>query len=556
MMSFRKSLSQLLFTSLGLALVSACSATDTNESGSSSSTSSSSSGGGSGGGNGSGGNGSGGSMAKPVFPSDPIIDMPSVPADAPVLFGPAASGDPSGGPCVTEPENQVLIPQNWLALRFRFQPMGGQNLFEIRLSADGEPNDLVAYTDQTTWTIPAAIWQAMTLGLADKDISVSVRGAVFDGTKLSAGPALGSVLKVRIAPVTAGGNIVYWTTTGGSSLKGFAVGSTSVVPVLAPAQVEMNTTNNADVTCVGCHTSTPDGKYASFTAQGPWANAIASIEEATVGKMPPFLGAGAIAALSQPEMGIHSYSQSHWKDGDRIKIAPLGAWQNSKLVWIDMEAVQGGEGTAWGVIPRNGDARGVGAPTWSHNGNTIVYVSTNAQTTGRLDNGDADLYSVPFNNKGGGMASPLPGASDPGLEEYYPAFSPDDKYIVFNRIPNGNNMYDAQKAELFVLPAAGGNPLRLQANDPAACSGKSSPGVTNSWARWSPEANSSGNRRYYWLVFSSRRGPKGNPQLYLTSIVDEGGSLTSYGSLYFWNQPEDESNHTPAWDVFQIPVPQ
>lgn len=557
MISIRVLNNQLFAVLLCTSALAACSATNEGSTGSGGSGGlPTGSGGQGGGGNGSGGNGAGGSMAKPAFPSDPIIDMPSVPANAPDLFGPPASGDPSGGPCMSEPEDQVLIPRNWLALRFRFQPMGAQNLFEIRLHSESEPNDLVVYTDKNTWTIPASIWQAMTQNLADKDISISVRGAVFDGTQLSSAPAMGSKLNVRIAPVSAAGNIVYWTTTGGSSLKGFAVGSTSVVPVLAPNQVEMNTTNNAEVTCVGCHTSTPDGKYASFTAQGPWANAIASIEQATVGKMPPFLGAGAIAALSQPEMGIHTYSQAHWKDGDRIKVAPLGAFQNSKLAWIDLEAVQSGEGTAWGVIPRNGDARGVGAPTWSHDGNTIVYVSTNAQTTGRLDNGDADLYSVPFNNKGGGMASPLPGASDPGLEEYYPAFSPDDKYIIFNRIPNGNNMYDQPKAELFVLPSAGGSPLRLKANDPAACSGKSSPGITNSWARWSPEASSDSNRMYYWLVFSSRRGPKGNPQLYLSAVVDEGGTLSTYGSLYFWNQPEDESNHTPAWDVFQIPIPQ
>lgn len=542
----------ILAAALCTAVLFSCSASDEKTTGTSGTTSS-----GAGGSSGSGGNsGAGGSMAKPPFPADPIIDSGSVPSNAPDLFGAPDTGDPSGGPCMTEPEDLALIPLNWLPLRFRFQAAGGQNLFEIRLHSDGQPNDMVVYTSQTTWTIPVSIWQGITQGLADKDILISVRGAVFDGTKLSSPPALGSKLTVRIAPVTAAGNIVYWTTTGVSSLKGFAVGSTSVVPVLTPDQVEMNTVNNANITCVGCHTSTPDGKYASFTAQGPWANAIASIEQETVGKMPPFLGAGAIAALNQPEMGIHTYSQSHWKDGDRIKIAPLGAWQNSKLAWIDMEAVQAGEGIAFGYLARTGDGRGVGAPTWSHDGNTIIYVSTNAQTTGRLDNGDADLYAVPYNNKAGGNATPLPGASDPGLEEYYPAFSPDDKYIVFNRIPSNHNMYDQPQAELFVLPAGGGTPARLIGNDPAACSGKTSPGVTNSWARWSPETSAVGSRTYYWLVFSSRRGSMGNPQLYLTALVDEGGVLQTHGSLYFWNQPEGESNHTPAWDVFQIPIPQ
>jgi mono/diheme cytochrome c family protein len=481
---------------------------------------------------------------------------PPAPPDAPALFGPPEGGEPSGGPCLVDPEDQALFPSNWLPPRFRFVPVAGQNLFEIRVHTDSEPSDLVVYTAHTSWTMPAAMWSAAANALTDKTLTVTVRGAVFDGMKLVSPPSMGSKVTVSIAPVSAAGNVVYWTTGAGSALKGFAVGSTSVVPVLTPGQVEMPTSGGAAVTCVGCHTSTPDGLYASFTAQGPWANAIASIDAASVGKKPPFLGAGAEAALSQPEMGIHTYSKAHWAPGDRIKVAPLGNYANSRLIWLDLEAQSPAEGAAFGTIPRSGDPRGVGAPTWSHDGNTIVYVSTNAQTTGRLDNGEADLYAVPYNNKAGGVAAPIPGASDPALAEYYPAFSPDDKYLIFNRVPNGNNMYNQALTEVFVIPSGGGSAARLLANDPPACAGKTSPGVTNSWAKWSPEATSKGGRTYYWIIFSSARSAKGNPQLYLTALVEEAGSLTTHGALHFWNQPEDENNHTPAWDVFQIPVPQ
>ena len=30
-------------------------------------------------------------------------------------------------------------------------------------------------------------------------------------------------------------------------------------------------------------------------------------------------------------------------------------------------------------------------------------------------------------------------------------------------------------------------------------------------------------------------------------------SIVTYPAIYLWNQPPDEDNHTPAWDVFQIP---
>jgi hypothetical protein len=495
--------------------------------------------------------GAGGGMAQ-AFPPDPIVE-PSAPPDAPDLFDTA--GDPTGGPCLSEPEPNALFPKNWLRPRFRFAPAAGQNLFEIRLHTDTEQNDLVVYTADTTWTMPKEMWEALAGHAAGVTITVemTVRGAVYNGTTLDGPPMTGTTGAFAIAPAGAAGAIVYWTTSGGSSLKGFQVGDETVATTLEPPQVQMNTVGNVDVTCIGCHTSTPDGQYVGFTAQGPWGNVLSSIEPMTVGEQPAFLAAGALAALQQfGEIGIHSYSKAHWAAGDRVMIAPFGAYQNAELSWFDLEAQGSGQGIAYGFLARDGDPRGVGSPTWSHDGETVVYVSTDVETTGRLDNGYADLYAVPYNGRLGGTATPLPGASDPGLSEYYPAFSPDDAWLAFNRIPSGNTMYDQPLAELYVIPAAGGTPVRLAANDPVACSGKTSPGVTNSWPKWSPEAITVGDRTYYWLIFSSRRGA-GNPQLYITGVVAQGSAVETHASIYLWNQPEAENNHTPAWDVFKIP---
>ena len=96
-------------------------------------------------------------------------------------------------------------------------------------------------------------------------------------------------------------------------------------------------------------------------------------------------------------------------------------------------------------------------------------------------------------------------------------------------------------------------PLRLDANDPPQCAGVTSPGVTNSWPKWAPEVGTSGSRRFYWLTFSSTR-TGGRPQLFITPVVDDGEAVRTYPALYLWNQPADENNHTPAWDVFDIPV--
>ncbi len=498
----------------------------------------------------------------PDFPATPIIDAPdggvAAPGNAPTLFGAPTQGAQTGGPCLIEPEIGSLYPNNWLRPRFKWIAAGGENLFELRLHVANQTSDLVVYTASTDWTMPKAMWDALRRHSADVDMTLSVRGGVLAGTMLT-GEALGSTGGIGIAPVDAPGTIVYWTTSGGSSLKGFSVGDETVGPVLTPTQVQEKST-----TCIGCHTSTPDGKYVGFsTIDNSWANAIASIEMGTVGAAPMFLGAGGKVAIERQEIGIGSFSKAHWAAGDRVEVVQHDPGGGAVLEWIDLEAANAA--TASGVIARNGDARQAGAPTWSHDGNTIVYVSTNHVCTGRLgdcvggpgDNGAvSDLYSVPYNSRAGGTATAIPGASDPNLAEYYPVFSPDDRLLAFNRIANDLLVYNAPTAEVFVVPSAGGTATRIVANDPPACSGKTSPGVTNSWPKWAPSVAESKGRTYYWVVFSSTRSPAGNPQLYVSPVVvDAMGKVTTYHALYLWNQPAGENNHTPAWDFFKIPPP-
>jgi hypothetical protein len=114
-------------------------------------------------------------------------------------------------------------------------------------------------------------------------------------------------------------------------------------------------------------------------------------------------------------------------------------------------------------------------------------------------------------------------------------------------------MYNQADAEVFVIPASGGTATRLAANDPPACAGLTSPGVTNSWPKWAPEATTVNGKTYYWVIFSSTRGETHKPQLYVTGVVVSGDQVETHAALYLWNQPADESNHTPAWDVFKIP---
>lgn len=486
------------------------------------------------------------------FPSNPILDDTQAPppSNAPALFGAPDAGTSSGGPCLVEPEVGSLFPMNWLRPRFKLSAPPGQNLFEIRLSAPDQTNELVVYTTRTTWTMPASIWSTLSRHSIDVPITVTVRGAVFDGTQLTSGPMRGSSGELRIAPAVAAGTIVYWTTSGGTQLKGFSIGQESVQTVLTP--------NELGVGCVGCHTSTPDGKYAAISAAiEPASGDPARIELRSLdgtASEPPFLTSDARALLGRTSQQFPAFSPKHWAPGDRLAISMLRLNSNWELIWTDLEATSQAQGVGWDIIAAASGSSRPGAPTFSHDGTKILYhaAPTMQSGTNAIDGG-GDLYVVPFTNRTGGTPAKVPGASEPAFNEYYPTYSPDDAWIAFNRVPNDETSYDNPNAEVFVLPASGGTPTRLAANDPPTCGGKTSPGVKNSWPKWSPKASTVGSRTYYWLTFSSTRAGS-HPQLYVAPVVVEGSTVKSYPALNLWNQPEDEANHTPAWDMFEVGI--
>jgi hypothetical protein len=503
-------------------------------------------------------------MAGPSmdFPPTPVIDT-NTPASAPMLFGPAGSGAASGGPCLTEPPIGALLPQNFVRPRFDFNPVGGQNIFELRLHTAAEANDLVVYTTQTSWTMPSAMWTALSQH-SDVPITVTIRGAVLNGSSLTSGPSLGSTGDITIAPASAPGAIVYWsqvTATKATALKGFTFGSDAAPKtVLTPTQAS-NTSQ-----CVACHASTPDGTYVGFA----WTATNTDGRPSQIGvfttdgtAMQPSFITGSTAvqnALAKNGETLPVFSKAHWTTGDRLMISlvptgPIGGGGDFPGYAITSTNLETGAATTVAT----GDAAGKlpGAPAISHDGQTIAYALGSSDSSG-YQMTDGDLRTVKLNGGAGGMSSALAGASDPNRNEYFPSFSPDDKYIAFTSLPTGDLNYTPANApsEVFLVAADGttSSPIRLAANDPAMCTNVKSPGVTNSWPKWAPGSTTVGTRTFYWLTFSSKRIDMSTPQLFVTPVVVDSGTVKTYPALYLWNQPANEGNHTPAWDNFVIPI--
>ena len=485
------------------------------------------------------------------FPTMPILDG-AAPPNAAALFDGAAPRA-GGAPCVTSPVAGTLMPRNWLRPRFEVQAAAGENLFEIDLSVPVFAHTLRIFTANPAYALDAGLWNGLRTSVNDQPITVTVRALTLGaGGTVQLAPSAPATSSFVIAPVDAPGKIVYWALADDmgakvGSLKGFGIGEESVEDVLVPSQVQ---TRASDDTCVGCHTATPDGNSVGFT-MGPqnYLNQMANVTAGAAGTTPAYATPTAIATM-QSLHGIPAYSKAHWTDGDRIALlSDTGA----ALHWVQVD------GTATGTLARTGDSNKVTEPAFSHDGNSVVYVSAKSITDGRLDTGPGDLYRIPYQNRAGW--------ADAAFTEYYPSFSPDDAFVAFTRVPNNETSYSNPHAEIFILPfngGAGGTPIRLAANDAATCqTSLASPGLTNDWPKWSPQAvkatSGSGDvgangKTYYWLTFSSKRTGSTNAQLYITGVVvDAAGHVTTFPALYLWNQPASDGNHTPSWDDFAIP---
>lgn len=556
---------------------------------------------------------------EPTATNPNPIFGPNVPTDVTGMFG-APSGN---GPCVTEPEDGALFPNNWLAPRVHVPGYSSTGYLKITFHADMESTDLVAYAMGDSWALPKSVWQGLAQHIVNAPVTVTVQTPGGGAT----------TVHFQIAPVGAGGSMVFWsadpnavgkvsdtadpsTIVDDSYLLGFSVGDDSTVQALNIQQVVQPTGTQGGMTqpshCIGCHVGTPDGNYVAFIDAWPWSGVFAGISPSNTGKslvMNDYSGAsctswntctGNRTFVQYPWGGGFAFSPAHWPAdgmaGERIAIMAsqlpasdtTSPWNTDdklpgNLVWIDTQStaitMNNGQpwptqGTAYGYMQHTGDLGGVAFPTWSNDGKTIVYASTAGSTgdqDGRLNQGMTDLYQVPYNDKAGGPATPVPGASSPSVEEYYPAFSPDASLIAFTAVPSGQVMYANPMAELYVVPFGppSATPLRLAANDPPSCTKMGSPGINNHWPKWAPDVESDANgNTYYWIIFSSNR--YGTPpvttssggttttvqvsQLYITAVVRTEVMTLTYPAIYLYNQPVNRLNTTPAWQDFHIPI--
>ncbi len=463
-------------------------------------------------------------------------DGSTAPADSATKFA-GATNEPTLAPPVVYPLDGVLAPRNLGELEVQWKkPAAAADLFEV--SFVSPTFELEVYTNAVQpqggrLSLLNQEWSALADSVAGSGVNVAVRAlAVSDPTKIGGS----SPVVMNVGTDEVKGGIYYWSAAGAAGtvegIKRHQFGDTTSPAAAFYTQNDAVFVNAISSTthCVACHVLSRDGtKFAVTYDGGNDTSALFDVATKTSIIAPSVDLAWNFAAMSPDGMRMVG---SH--DGV-IKIYDISGGATT--------------GTVLGTVPTAGWGT---HPDWSPDGKSLVFVRTPSAS---VDWGFTKGSIVVMTDDGmGNFNNPMTIVTSAGENNYYPSFSPDNKWILFDR--STGDSYDDPDATLYVISADGKiGPIRLNA---ANAMGQ----LTNSWPRWSPFVQTNGpNGDLLYFTFSSKRdygiemgslnaGNPTRPQVWMSAFdpkIASGNMDPSDAPFWLPFQDVMTNNHIAQW---------
>jgi hypothetical protein len=448
------------------------------------------------------------------------------PANAPDLFG-AAGEDPSRAPGILYPSDRTMVPPNLGDFEVHWVNGAVTNdLFQVTLgSAAVELSVFLLFPIPAD---PATLWTAFTPdewavareSSRGSSLKLSVRGM------LAAAPATAGTsaqFAVRVAEEDLQGGIYYWAASA-SGIYRHDFGDPTAAPQAFYTPAEAGR-------CVACHSLSRDGTKMAVTFDG--GDGAATVID-VASRTPFFPGDGSVRSnftVFNPE-------------ATRMLMTSAGT----------MTLRDPTTAAVIGTVPTSGYAT---HPDWSPQGDLITYVGVGGPSgadwyfsNGRIVIQPYDPASDTF-----GAAVDLVPADASGANLYYPTFSPDGQWILYNR--SAEDAYDDGTAEMYVVRVDGSVAPMLLATPNVGG------GLTNSWGRWAPFEQTTGGENpepLFWLTFSSKRAfgvrlGGGRPQIWMAPFFPARAAADP--SLPAFRLPFQDlatSNHIAQWTEVVVPI--
>ncbi len=447
------------------------------------------------------------------------IIEPGAPPDAPGQFGGAQPGGPA--PQMVYPDNGVIVPPNLDTMEFHYRPGSGQTLFELTFT--GSTIQLAVYVTCTTladgcvWSPSQSTWDILaTAGRGDAPLFYALRGLDTTGHVGAA-----SARSVQFASDDVAGGIYYWAASAGMIMR-YDFGLR-----LQSAEKFLTVQDAGGLECVGCHTLSRDGSQIAVGTDIPGPATLTDLTVATRAmKWTTSTSSGGIPGFPGGD-GANFFSFS---PDDQQLVSSAGT---------NLTVRSATDGTGVTTVVNNATM-----PDWSPDGGRIVFARA-GQAAPAANPGVASGSIVQVQVGAWSSTQTLVAAANDN--NYYPAYSPDGDWVVYDKSANASDSFDQADARLWVVSAAGGAaPVQLANASPA-------PGG-DSWPKWSPVPHTYQAGPIHWLTFSSRRAyglrGGGTAQIWMVGFDPQRAAVgldPSFAAFWLPFQDPASGNHIAQW---------
>lgn len=418
---------------------------------------------------------------------------------------PLCSPDIATRPTILYPPDGVLLPPNLNVMEIQFNPGTNNTLWEVDFTnavtdirVTTRCNAITSVRGRMTgacaFGIPQDVWDALVLlNRGREPVTITVRGTTGARSCAASAPR---TQRIQFAFEDIEGGIYYWQSavfggtagrTGGIYLHDFGTRDRT-----DSAFLESGTSGR----CTGCHNLSRDGERVSVGVDDPDADD----EFLDVRTQLMRVRDRSVVASAVIPPGFQTFTHDHaYMLGSTFSYAGTNSDRMFTLY-------NGETGARVRDITLPGTMQGT-QPDWSADDRHVVFVVPRTGTIARqgdhhFHGGDLHVMDVDAAMNFGAPRLLLPGnlrREIPNMEagNYYPSYSPDGQFIVFNHAEGGDVFYN-RGAQVWLASADGSAASALSRLNGGE-------NLTNSWPRWSPFVTAYGAGHILWVTFSSNR---------------------------------------------------